>query len=419
MRNTIPTAGMLAGWVLLAGASCVSAQDWPQWRGPNRDNKVAGFSEPKAWPKELTQKWKVKVGLGDASPVLVGDKIYVFTRQGGDEVILCLDAGDGHEVWKDKYEAKPATVPGGDHQGPRGTPAVADGKVCTLGVDGALSCLDAEKGTLVWRKDSKSWPRFYAAASPIILDGKCVAPLGGDGKGEVVAYDLANGDEKWKWSGDGPAYASPVLMTVEKTKQLVMLTDKSVVGIGADDGKLLWQVPYEVPRMQYNSITPIVDGQTVIYAREGKGTTALKVEKKDDGFATKELWTKKDAPGKYNTPMLKDGLLYGLTPGGGGGGGRMGMGGPTNLFCMKAETGEVLWTDKAKRGECGAVLDAGGVLLALSSDSTLIAFKPSDKGYEESASYKVADSPTWCVPVVSGNRVIVKDKDSLTLWTIE
>ena len=77
---------------MLFAASGVCADDWPQWRGPNRDNKVTGFTEPSTWPKELTQKWKVTVGLGDASPVLVGDKIYVFTRQGGDEVTLCLDA---------------------------------------------------------------------------------------------------------------------------------------------------------------------------------------------------------------------------------------------------------------------------------------------------------------------------------------
>jgi outer membrane protein assembly factor BamB len=415
MRNANPTAGAIVGCVLLFGASCVSAQDWPQWRGPNRDNKVTGFTEPKAWPKELTQKWKTKVGIGDASPVLVGDKIYVFARDGDEEVVRCLDADKGTEVWKDHYAARAASVPGGDHKGPRGTPAVADGKVCTLGVEGVLSCLDAEKGTLIWRKETGSVPKFYASASPIIVEGKCVVYTGGDGKGALVAYDLAKGDEAWKCPGDGAPYASPALMTVEKTNQIVTLTSRSVVGVGAADGKLLWQVPFSA---RYNSVSPVIDGQTVLFAGEGTGTTALKVEKKDDAFTTKELWTKKDSPGKYNTPMLKDGLLYGLSAARGGGGGMM-RGGSTNLFCMKAETGEVLWTDTAKRGECGAVLDAGTVLLALSSDSTLLVFKPGEKGYEEVAKYKVADSPTWGIPVLSGNRVFVKDRDSVTLWTIE
>jgi outer membrane protein assembly factor BamB len=392
-----------AGMLALTAA----ADDWPQWRGPNRDNKVAGFTAPATWPKELTKRWKVTVGLGDASPVLVGDKVYVFTRQGEDEVTLCLDAGTGKEVWKDKYTAKPVTGPGRGHPGPRSTPAVAEGKICTFGVGGVLSCLDAGTGKVVWRKDSKAWPRFFTSASPLIVEGKCVAFLGTDSKGEVVAYDLAGGEEKWKWPGEGPAYGSPVLLTADGTKQVVTLTAKSLVGIGAADGKLLWRVPFSA---QYNSGTPIVDGQTVICSGPKAGTVALKIEKKGDSFAPRELWKKTQSAGIYNTPVLKGGRLYGLTAA---------RKGPGHFFCMNAQTGDVLWTDKTSRGDCGEILDAGSVLLALTSDSNLVAFKPSDKGYEELAKYKVADTPTWAYPVVAGNRVYVKDRDSLTLWTIE
>ncbi len=403
MKAVNPMTAVLVGGVMLLGANCIHANDWPQWRGPNRDNKVTGFTEPKLWPKELTQKWKVTVGLGDASPVLVGDKVYVFTRQGGDEVTLCLDAAKGTELWRDKYAAREVTGAPARHPGPRCTPAVAEGKICTLGVAGVLSCLDAAKGTVVWRKDTKAWPQFFTSSSPMIVDGMCVAQLGTGGKGDLVAYDLASGDEKWKWSGAGVAYASPVLMTVGGTKQIVTLTSQSVVGVGAADGKLLWQVPFKT---RNNTVTPIVDGQTVFYAGEGSGTTAVKIEKKGDDFAAKELWTKKDGPGRFNTPLLKDGLLFGITRGG-------------NFYCMKAATGEMLWTDSKRRGQCGAVLDAGDVLLALTSDSQLVAFKPGDKGYVETAKYKVADSETWADPIISGNRVFVKDKDSLTLWTVE
>jgi outer membrane protein assembly factor BamB len=412
MKCTNAVTGVLC--LALFSVNSVWAQDWPQWRGPNRDNKVTGFKEPATWPKELTQKWKAKVGLGDASPVLVGDKVYVFTRDGDNETIVCLDAAKGTELWKDKYPAKEARVPRGGHTGPRSSPAVADGKVCTLGVEGVLSCLKADSGKVVWRKESTGRPRFFTASSPIIADGMCIAYLGSEGKGELTAYDLAKGDEKWKWSGDGPPYASPVLMTAEKTKQLVTLTEKSVVGIGVADGKLLWQLPWATRQMQYNSITPIVDGQTVFYAREGTGTVAVKIEKKDDAFAAKELWTKKESAGKYNTPLLKDGLIFGLSPSGGS---------ATKIFCMKAETGDVLWTDKTEHGECGAILDAGSVLLALTSDSKLVVFKPDNKEFKEVATYKVADKGakegTWAGPIIAGNRVFVKDVDSVILWTIE
>ena len=109
MRNK-RTITAVAG-VLAVSASCALAQDWPQWRGANRDGKASGFTAPKDWPKELTQKWKVTVGLGDATPALVGNKLYVFAREGGDEVIRCLDAANGKEIWQEKYDARQVSGP--------------------------------------------------------------------------------------------------------------------------------------------------------------------------------------------------------------------------------------------------------------------------------------------------------------------
>jgi outer membrane protein assembly factor BamB len=414
MNNAKRTTGLLLGSVLLLGIPSVHAQDWPQWRGPNRDNRVAGFIEPKEWPKELKKGWSTKVGLADSSPVLVGEKLFVFTREGGDEVIRCLKAGDGSEVWKNKYAATTVTGPGaGIHAGTRSSPAVADGKVVTFGAAGVISCLDTD-GKLLWRKDTKAYPRFFTSASPIILDGLAILYIGGDSKGEMVAYDLTSGDEKWKWNGEGAAYASPVLMTFDSTKMLVTLTSKSVVGIDATNGNLLWKNAFST---RYNSVTPVIDGQMVICSGPagmgggGKGgTAAYKIEKDGDKFTVKEVWKKDLACGMYNTPLLKDGLLYGMSAGGRG---------STNLFCMKAATGETLWTDKTSRGECGGVLDAGSVLILFSSDSNLVIFKPSDKMFEEIVKYKVADSATWAFPIVAGNRIFVKDQSSVTLWTIE
>ena len=108
---------MKARWLLLAAglgafSAAAGAADWPQWRGPNRDAKVTGFTAPATWPQALTQRWKVTVGEGVATPALVGDKLYVFSRQGADEVTRCLDAATGKELWQDKYEAQAPTRPG-------------------------------------------------------------------------------------------------------------------------------------------------------------------------------------------------------------------------------------------------------------------------------------------------------------------
>jgi len=409
MENRNRSIAAVVGCVILIAASCVLAEDWPQWRGPNRDGKVTGFTAPKAWPAELAQKWKVTVGAGDAAPALVGDKLYVFTRQDADEVTLCLNAVDGKELWRDTYAAPAISGPSArEHAGPRSSPTVADGKVCTLGATGIVSCLDAATGKLVWRKDdfSGAWPRFYTSTSPIVVDGMCIVQLGGPSNGGIVAYNLTNGDSKWKWTEDGPGYASPVLMTVEGTKQIVTLTDKRVVGVAVADGKLLWQIQFAPQGMAYNAATPIVDGQTVIFTGQGRGTKAVKIEKQGDTFVVKDLWANQQLATQFNTPVLKDGLLFGLSDKG-------------NLFCINAKMGEAAWTDTTGRKNFGTLLDAGSCLMALTQNSQLTVFQPSDKAYTEVASIKVADKQTYAHPIVAGKRIVVRDQDSVTLWTIE
>ena len=407
MNSAKRTIGAAAIVLMMLAVSQAFAQDWPQWRGPGRDGKVAGFKAPDVWPKELTQKWKVTVGAGDAAPVLVAGKLYVFARQGEDEVTLCLNAETKEELWRDKYPV--ATIPGPSarqHAGPRGTPAVAEGKVVTLGVTGVLSCLDAaNKGKLLWRKDEiKGTPKYFTGTSPIIVEGLAIAQLGGEDAGVIVAYDLATGNEKWKCPGRGSAYASPVLAAVEGVKQLVTLTNKNVVGIALADGKPLWEVPFPSQGMVYNAATPIVDGSTVIFTGQGRGTKAVKIEKKGDGFAATELWSNPLGT-QFCSPVLKDGMLYGISDKG-------------NLFCINAKSGETVWADSTKLGNYGAMLDAGSTILALPNNSQLLAFKPGEKQYVELAKLKVAETPTFACPVVAGNNIFVKDQDALILWTL-
>ncbi len=435
-NRTIITA---VGCAVVLSVSCALAQDWPQWRGPNRDSKASGFTAPKTWPKELTQKWKTSVGNGDSSPVLVGDKLYVFSRQEGDEVTRCLDAGTGKELWVDKYAVPAISGPdAGQHSGPRSSPAVANGKIVTLGVTGTLSCLDAATGKMLWRKDDfpGAWPRFHVASSPIIVDGLVIAQLGKDTEGGVVAYDLATGQQKWKWMEEGPGYASPTLLTVAGTKMIVTQTAKSVVALSAADGKALWRTAFAPQGMAYNAATPIVDGQTVIYCGQGRGTTAVKLEKEGDGFVAKELWKNPDNSVQFNTPVLRNGFLYGLSA-------------RNDFFCINAQDGKTAWTAPFSpptasaeaqgqgqgqgRGQggmrggrgggrsagYGSIVDAGTVLLALTPASQLVVFEPTDKAYTELARLKVAESPTYAGPIVSGKRLFVKDQDSVTLWSID
>lgn len=430
MNARVQKLAVLAVLVTGVGARPAAAQDWPQWRGANRDAKVIGFVAPTTWPQQLTEKWKVVVGDGVATPAVVGDKIYVFTRQDGNEVVRCLDAATGQEIWQDKYETQGVSGAASQFSGPRSSPAVADGRVVTQGVQGILSCYDADAGKLLWRNEDYrgSTPRFATASSPILTAGLCIAQLGGQDDGVMVAYDLATGDQTWIWAGDTPSYGSPVLMHVGGTQVIAAPTEQNMVAINVADGRLLWQVPFTQGR--YNAATPIIDGQTLIYALQG--TTAEKLTLTADGIETEQLWNNSDATVVFNSPVLKDGLIFGLS-------------GTNSIFCVRADTGEMAWTAPLDagapaapsprpkeeagtgrrgrggggRGGFGSIVDAGSVLFALAPAGRLVVFEPSDKEFKQVASYQVAAGSAYAYPVIAGNRVFVKDAEALTLWTIE
>ena len=405
MKESKRWMAVVLGAVLLLSAVCAFAQDWPQWRGPTRDGKVIGFTAPAAWPQKLVEKWKVTVGTADSTPALVGDKLFVFGREGDNEVTRCLNVADGKEVWKDTTGAPAVGRPAGPvHAGPRAAVAVADGKVVTIGVGGVCTCLDAATGKVLWRKDPFPGvhPRFFEASSPLIADGMAIAFLGGPGNGALIAFDLATGDTKWQWTGEGPNYGSPNLMTADGVKQVVTFTEKSLVGVGLADGKLLWQIPCMPQGMSYNAGTPYVDGQNVIFQAAGFGLKCVKVAKEGDNFAAKEVWGNGDWGVQFSSPVIKDGFLYAVS-----------NGNPCVLFCINAKTGKTAWSDTAARGRqgYGAMLDLGTAIACLPSDSALAVFKPSDKGYEEIANIKIADAATFTTPIFAGKMVYLKSGD--------
>jgi len=427
MTRSLHFTGLFLTTTIALAAGSAAAQDWPQWMGPGRDAKATGFNAPKTWPQELAQKWKVTIGDGVATPSLVGDKLFAFSREGGSEVVRCLDAATGKEVWKDQYDVLPADGPARGFSGPRCTPAVADGKVVTLGLRGTLSCYDAGSGKLLWRKDEYpgALPRFFTSASPIIASGLCVAQLGGGEKGGVVAYDLGSGDEKWRWEGGSPAYASPTLLSVGAKQYVIAETENRIVALALADGKLAWDTPFAVEGRGYNASTPVVVGQTIYYAGSNRGATAVKLTQDGDKLKATELWKNMDNSVQFNTPVVKDGLLYGLTA-------------DNKFFCIDTKDGKTAWTAPLNpeeaaaqgsqegggrrrgggRGGYGSIVDAGSALLAITPASELVAFKPGASGYGELARIKVAESPTYTYPVLSGNRIFIKDQNDLALYTV-
>lgn len=383
------------------------AQDWSQWRGSNQDGSISGFIAPEQWPDNMKKSWSAVVGEGDASPALVDGKIYVFSRQENQEIIRCLDAKSGTELWKSAYDSIELKGAARSHSGPRSSPAIAEGKVVTLGVAGVLTCFDAENGKVLWRKHElpDQHPDYYTSSSPMIVDGLCVVQLGGKESGIILACDLDDGSEAWRWEGDPPAYASPALMTVEGEKHIVALTHLNLVGISAKDGQLLWKYLFAVPRMSTNSATPVVDGQTVIYSAQKRGVNALRIEKKGDGYSASPLWSTDEISTAYNTPVLIDNLLFGISE-------------RRNLYCLDTQTGKVSWTDEAKHETFGAIVNARSALFALPSNGVLTVYEPSGSRYTQIAQYQVSDSATYSYPIVSGSQIYIQDQNAITSWSV-
>ena len=394
--------------LFIISMNLASAQDWSQFRGANRDSKVEGFKAPSTWPAEIKPEWKINVGTGDATPSLAGNKIYLHTRQGDQEVVLCLDSKSGKEIWKDQYPCMAVTGAATTHPGPRSTPVVTGGKVITLGVSAILSCYDAGSGKLLWRRDNPSGavPHFFTGLSPLVVDNLCIVHLGTKDNGEILALDLNTGKDKWKWTGEGPAYASPSLMKVDNKKHLVFITEKNLLAIDLADGKLVWQIATPLQQRFFNSASPYIDGNIIYYTGQGTGTKAVKVEKTGNSYTPAELWSNPELGTKWNTPVLKNGYLYGFSD-------------QKRIFCMNAATGKTVWIDNVVNSDFSTMTDCGSILLGLASTGNLIVIKPEPSAYSEVVKYKVAETPVYAFPVVTGSNIYVKDAETLMLYKLK
>jgi outer membrane protein assembly factor BamB len=297
--------------------------------------------------------------------------------------------------------------PAHGYEGPRSTPAVVENRVYTFGISGIFSCLDAKTGKLLWRKASRQYPGFGAAASPLVADGLCIVPVGDGKKRGLTAFDARTGEMKWCYDGDEVCYASPILVDLAGKRQVVTLTANNFLGVSAATGKLLWQLRcYDIHNE--NCLTPVQFKDLLIYAGRHDRPHAIRLEKSKAGITAKEVW-KGDGPKLYmSSPVLQGDLLYGLATQ------KIGQ-----LFCASARTGKTLWRSDGRLGAYASILNAGSVMLVLSDRGELIVCKASGTAYEPIAKYRVPDTPTYAHPVFLGDRILIKGKDTLRSFRIK
>ena len=387
-----------------------AASDWTQWRGPSRDGAAPAPSDPKAWPEKLTQKWKIEVGTGYATPLVVGNRIYQFSRQGEREVMSALDADTGKVLWQTGHDA-PFTMHSATTQhgpGPKSTPVFANGRLYSIGMTGIVTAYDAASGKQVWQKPGTvPVPMFTTHAfSPLVDGGQVIFHVGGDDSGALTAYDVNTGAEKWSWKGDGPGYGSPVLVEIDGTRQLITITQGKLVGVDVSSGALLWERPFVIAN-KTNSVTPVMHGRTLIVSGNGEPTRALAIAKRANQWVTDIVWENADIPLRMSDAVVVGDVMFGLTTRNSG-----------QYFAVDAATGKTLWTSEGRQAGHAAIARSGDLLFSLEDDGELVVARNSKTAFEPLHRYKVAEAATWTQAAYSGNRVFVKDVTSLSLWTL-
>jgi outer membrane protein assembly factor BamB len=309
-------------------------------------------------------------------------------------------------MWQTSYPApyKVADAAAAHGAGPKATPLFHNGKLYTLGISGIMSAFDAATGKLVWQKPAPAeLPYFGMAVSPI-GDKELVIVHPGS-YGPLTAFDAKTGDVKWTAIGDS-AWASPIIVEMGGTRQVVSMTTKSVIGVSVADGALLWEHPWKSSATA-SAMTPIVYGETIIVSSQKMPVTALKPARRDGKWVADVAWEAKEISIFMSNPVLVRDTLFGLSERSSG-----------QFFALDAKTGKVLWLGQPREATNAAVVKAGDLLFLLNDDAELIVARSSLKGFEPMKRYTVADSATWAQPAISGNRVFVKDVTSLALWML-
>jgi outer membrane protein assembly factor BamB len=400
---------VVAAFTALAGAQS-AGPDWPQWRGPRRDGTLTSFTEPKAWPDTLTQRWKITVGEGYATPILVGNRVYQFSRQGENEILRAIDAASGKVIWEQSYPA-PFEMTSGTRRhgpGPKSTPTYADGRIFTLGMSSIVTAWDAATGKVLWRIPSGPiQPEFHTAQSPLVDGNQMILHIGGENQGSLNSFDPATGKVRWSWTGDGPAYGSPIIANLGGSRHLMLFSQQNFIGVNPDTGALLWSVPFEA-RSTTNSITPLVYGNTIIVSGQGKPLTAYIVANKGGKWVADLAWENPAIQMSFSNGVLVGDAVFSMSPLNSG-----------QFFWADAKTGKTLWLSEPRQGGNAAITRSGDLLFVLKDTGELMVGKATPgMAFTPAKTYTVATSATWAPPVISGNRIFVKDVETLALWTL-
>ncbi|MBL8232452.1 MAG: PQQ-binding-like beta-propeller repeat protein [Bryobacterales bacterium] len=379
---------------------------WTDFRGPLRDGVY-----PKEiltnWPASgLPLLWKQPIGGGYASFVVGQGRTYTIEQRRDKEVIAAYDLQTGREIWTHSYDAHFQESMGGN--GPRATPTYHDGLVYSLGATGEFRILDARTGAVNLKKNilTENGARnlmWGACGAPLIVDDKVILQPGGSGGKSIVAYHKTTGERIWSSLNDQAGYASPMLVTLAGKRHIVTMTAKRAVGVAVEDGKLLWEYPWET-QYDVNASQPIVAGANRLFLSSGYGHGAGVIELAESGNVLRatKVWENNRLKNRFNSSVLHEGHIYGLDE--------------NILACVRVSDGQLMW--KGGRYGYGQLLLASGHLVLISEDGELVLLKATPEKHTEVAKFDAISGKTWNVPIIEDGLLLVRNTTEMAAFRI-
>lgn len=397
---------------LLSRGTEPTDQTWSQWRGPSRDGSIIGSNLPESLAETSLKKvWQVKLGPSYSGPIVNADRIFVTeTEDKKNEVVRALDRKTGQELWRQEWQGA-MTVPffakaNGDWI--RATPAFDGERLYVGGIRDVLVCLDAQSGEELWRLDfvkklGTKVPSFGFASSPMLVGNYVYVQAGGG----LCKVDKLTGEIQWRALDDGggmfgSAFSSPYYTELEGVPQLIVQTRTKLAGVNPEDGKVLWE--QKIPAFRgMNILTPTVYNNSIFTSSYGGGSFLFNANKNESGWNLDETWTNK-TQAYMSSPIIIDGYAYLHLRN-------------QRFTCIDLKTGKATWTT-TPYGKYWSTVTDGKKILALDQKGELLLIKANPEKFELIDSRKVAED-SWAHIAVSGNEIFVRALNDLAVYRWE
>lgn len=383
--------------------------EWNQWRGPSR----SGHFEGPTWPESLSSlspTWRVELGASYAGPIVTADRVFsVETKEQELEVVRALDRETGEELWSTQWQGS-MTVPffaARNGSWVRSTPAFDGERLYVAGMRDVLVCLDAESGSELWRVDFvKDYgtppPDFGFASSPLVDDEAVYVQAGSS----CFKLDKQSGEEIWRTLDDGggmngSAFSSPVLSSLHGESQVLVQTRSHLCGVDSELGNVLWTVPVKTFRGM-NILTPTVHEDRIFTSAYGGRGHLFRIDSIEGDYQAVEEWSSR-AQGYMTSPVVVDGHAYLFLR-------------SNRLACVNLDDGSMCWTSAPTGDEYMSLVHQGDRILALGHSGSLYLLRANPEKYDVIDQREIAESETWAHLAVAGEEIFVRELNAMSAF---